>query len=246
MWYLEWLLVPLALFMCLQYGLGPIMVYRNQRMPDRYSFSLLEGEGFLSDRGLAFSSLHYQVQQQGFRYAGSSELKLSHSVIYFSVYYSERRKLCCSLMAAHATHCEPLTSVEFTQMYSDGTLLNVNNTAVFGVYPEWEKKVAYRFPHVSDLVELLDVAERIIKTRNSKAEPVAMVDGKEFEAVESHLNEELDRLIKLGWVSSRLFGGERRLTMKGAVLMTWKMCWPIKFILNQRDVRRSMKVLKNL
>ena len=243
--YIAWLLVPLALLVSLQYLLGPIMVYINQKIPGRYRFDLMDSEEFLSARGPVFQLLHDQIQEQGFRYVGSSELRMSHSVIYFSIYYSYSRKLACTLMTAHADHDNPVTQIEFTQMYSDGTLLNVNNNAVFGVYPEWDIKEAYRFPHVNDVSELLEMTEKIIRIRKPKAEALAMVEGKEFETIENHLNDEMDRLVRLGWVSSRSHDNEHKLTLKGAVLMTWKMCWPIKFILNKFDARRSVNVLKN-
>ncbi len=242
--YINWVLVPLGIFLASQFLLGPVLVYLNQKLPARYKFTLLASEPFLKERGDVFRELHAQIQDAGFRYVGSSELNMSHSSLYFSIYYSEERKLTCTLMTAHAAHQGPVTQIEFTQMYEDGTLFGVNNNGVFGVYPKWDVKEGYRFPHINDCSELLSITEKLIGQYKSNCVPKPLVSGHEFQTIEDHLNEEVQHLIDTGWVSPTPFEGEYRLTIKGAILMTWKMCWPIKGIINRMDVNRSIAALK--
>lgn len=240
---LKWIVGVLVLYLAVQYVLGPIMVYRNQRFPKRYKFDLLNPNEFLSARDGVFKSLHEEILSNKFRYIGSAEMLQSHSSLYFSIYYSDEKKITCTLITAKAAHNPATTQIEFTQMYDDGTLLSVNNNSVIGVYPKWKIKESFRFPDVNDFTELLVIAEKIISIKKKQQTPISMVEGKEFETIEKHLNEEHDRLINLGWVSSKPDGNKYRLTPKGAVLMTWKMCWPIKSIIGAIGSYKSKKTL---
>lgn len=241
--YINWVFVPLCIFLGYQYLLGPILVYFNQKIPVQYKFDILDSESFLNERGIIFKDLHNKIISHSFRYIGSSALRMSHSAVYFSVYYSEERKLTCILMTAHATNSTPFTQIEFTQMYTDGTFFGVSNNGIFGAYPKWELKDGYRFPHINDFDALLAVTEKLINRYKSKCTAKPMVNGKEFATIEDHLNDELKHLIDTGWVSPNSDGHEHRLTLKGALLMTWKMCWPIKSLINNSDIKRSIDAL---
>ncbi|MCP4401511.1 MAG: hypothetical protein GY801_29965 [bacterium] len=243
--YINWLIYPLLIFFGAQYLLGPIMVYFNQKLPIKYRFNILDSETFLKERGSMFRALHEQILSSGFRYVDSSELKMSHSALYFSIYYSEELKLTCTLMTAHATHNAPFTQIEFTQIYDNGTLFGVNNNAVFGAYPKWSIKDGYRFPSINDFNKLLIITHKLISRYKSDCSPVALEPGSEFQTIENHLNDEVQHLIKIGWVSPKQHGQSYHLTIKGAVIMTWKMCWPIKGFLNNADVKRSETALRN-
>jgi len=243
--FLNWVLGLAAVFIVSQYLLGPTMVYFSQKLPDKYRFKLIDPSSFLSERGDIFNKLHEQILANEFRYVGSSELQMSNSSIYFSIYYSEERTLTCTLMTAHAAHHNAMTQIEFTQLYTDGSALNVNNNAIFSAYPDWDTKECYRFPDINDFNSLLGAMDKIIKALKSDSAPLEIRQGKEFEVIESHLNYELERLIDIGWVSPVTVNGEHRFTVLGALLMTWKMCWPIRVLINKVDVNRSREVLES-
>jgi len=240
---LKWIVGILIIYLSVQYVVGPVMVYINQRLPKKYKFDLLDSVTFLSERDEVFRSLHEEIINNEFRYIGSAEILQSHSSMYFSIYYSDEKKITSTLITAEVAHNSTTTQIEFTQIYDDGTLLSVNNNSVIGVYPEWKIKEAYRFSNVNDFTELLAIADKIIRIRKRHQIAVPMVEGKEFETIEQHLNKELERLVHLGWVSSKPTENGFKLTPKGAVLMTWKMCWPIKSIISAIGMYRSKKVL---
>lgn len=243
--YINWLIYPLLIFFSVQYLLGPIMVYINQKLPIKYRFKILDRETFLKERGSMFGALHEQILGSGFRYVGSSELNMSHSALYFSIYYSEDLRLTCTLMTAHAAHNAPFTQIEFTQIYEDGTLFGVNNNGIFGAYPKWSIKDGYRFPSVNDFNRLLSITHKLISRYKRDCFPIALEPGSEFQTIENHLNDEVQHLIEIGWVSPKQHGESYHLSIKGAVLMTWKMCWPIKVFINKADVKRSEAALRN-
>lgn len=243
---LKWIIGIVAVYLAIQYVVGPVLVYLNQRIPTRYKFELLDPQAFLSGRSEAFQSLHREILQSGFRYVGSAEMLQSHSALYLSIYYSAERRLACTLVNAKAADNPVTTQFEFTQMYEDGTLLSVNNNSLIGVYPRWEIKEAVRFAGVSDFVELLALAEKAIAIKKGPRVAASMDEGEEFAIIEKHLNEETQHLIDLGWVSARPVGDAYRLTPRGAILMTWKLCWPVKAILGAIDSYRSRRLLQRV
>lgn len=243
--YINWIIYLLLIFVGIQYFLGPTMVYFNQKLPIKYRFKILDSENFLKERGAIFCNLHEQIISSGFRYVGSSELNMSHSALYFSIYFSEELKLTCTLMTAHAAHNVPITQIEFTQIYANGTLFGVSNNGIFGVYPKWSIKDGYRFPSVNDFNKLLTITYKLISRYKSDCSPIALEPGSEFQTIENHLNDEVQHLIEVGWVSSKQHGNNYHLTIKGAVIMTWKLCWPIKLFINSADVKRSEMALQN-
>jgi hypothetical protein len=241
--FLEWIVkIGLAL-LGIQYALGPILVWWSQKMPEAYRFNKLDSSKFLSERSDTFLNLHKEILSRGFEYVGSSEMKASNSSMYFSIYYNIETKLCCTLSSAHSKPSNT-TQMEFTQLFADGSLININNNPLFHVYPEWDKKKCYRFPNINSFTELLDVSRKLINSYGS-AEKTGFTPGEEFSVIESHLTDELLRLVSLGWVSKKVFNGERRLTVKGAILLTWQLCWPIKKVMSNKDEKLSNRALQN-
>ena len=242
--YIYLAIFALLIFFATQYVLGPIMVYFNQKLPIKYKFKILDRETFLNERGSLFRALHEQALSAGFRYVGSSELNMSHSALHFSIYYSEKFKLTCTLMTAHGTHVAPFTQIEFTQIYEDGTLFWVNNSSVVNAYPKWSIKDGYRFPGINDFTDLLVITHKLISRYKPDRVPRALEPGSEFQTIENHFNHELQHLIEVGWVSPRQHNQSYHLTIKGAIFMTWKMCWPIKWFINKSDMKRSEAALR--
>lgn len=240
---LLWLFIIVSGLVCLPYIVGPILVYRSQKMPTTYKFVPLELQAFLEKRGEIFRQLHDEITANGFSYIGSAELGMSHSAMYFSIFYSADKAITCTLLSAEARNIGTSTQIEFTQMYTDGTLLSVNNNVTFGVFPEWKIKQCFRFPHINNFSQLLEIAERLMHKYKVGIPVKPMPTGEEFAIIEAHLNEEMHQLIERGWVSAQASADGRQLTLKGAILMTWKMCWPLKQIIDKNDIARSMKAL---
>ncbi len=227
-----------------QFIIGPIMVFISQRMPDAYRFKILDSDNFLTDRTNTFKNLHDTIISQGFEYIGSSEINQSHSNMYFSIYNNYESKLACTLSTAHSA-AQETTQIEFTQMYSNGSVVNINNNPIFDVYPNNSLKSCFRFPQINDFNQLLNIAHKLISAHKTGAEKISFDKSHEFSTIESHLTDELNLLISKGWVSSNISNNERRLTIKGAILMTWQLCWPVKNLLNNRDISLSEKALEN-
>ena len=229
----------------LQYSAGPVLVYFNQKFPREFKFKLLDPEAFLRDRSDLFRELHNTILKNNFDYIGSSELAQNNAIMYFSIYNDYDLKLSCTLSSAHS---KPMKSIqiEFTQMYKDESVMNISNNPIFEVYPKNDKKLCFRFPHINDFDQLLHTAKILTSAIGSKKTPVSFERGCEFATIESLLTKELDFLVSKGFISSKIENEERRLTPKGAILMTWKLCWPVKLLFNYKDINFSKKALESV
>ena len=138
------------------------------------------------------------------------------------------------------------THIEFTQMYKNGTVLNVSNASMINVYPKSRMRLSFRLPSVKNVAQLLSLANKLIDANKQDEEKITFARGREFETVEDYLNRELNQLVKAGWVQSTVVEGNRRLTIKGALLMTWKMLWPVKQIINRIDISESSRAIDRL
>jgi hypothetical protein len=242
--WLEWILKIALLLIGMQYVAGPVVVWWTQKLPERYKFVRLDSEEFLTQRSNTFLRLHRELVAGSFGYIGSSELKMSLATMYFSIYYNPQTKLCCTLSSAHSKPAST-TQIEFTQLFDDGSVVNVSNNPLFDIYPAWDRKIVYRFPNTNDFGELLSAANKLIE-KETKSVKVGLKQGSEFETIENYLTQEMMRLISMGLVSGKAVGGERHLTLKGAIIFTWKLCWPVKSILSSLDEKRSIRALQGI
>lgn len=241
--FIEWVIKIALVFLAIQYLLGPVVVWWSQKLPEAYRFEKLDAEKFLSERSGTFLSLHREILDSGFNYIGSSELLMSQATTYFSIYYNPETTLCCTLSSVHSKPATT-TQIEFTQLFADGAAVNVNNNPIFDVNPRWDKKIVYRFPNINNFPELLNAANRLVgKYGNSKK--TGLPPGEEFQTIERYLMRELMRLVSRGWVSENVVNGQRRLTVMGAIVFTWKLCWPVKAVLSAMDESRSRQALQS-
>lgn len=224
----------ILILLVLPYVVGPILVFFTQKFPNKYNFKILDTDDFLSERSDTFCVLHEEIQKYGFEYLGSSELIQSNSSMYFSFYNNCDLKLACTLSTAHSKPVNS-TQIEFTQMYEDGWVLNVNNNSLISVFPPNKRKLSYRFPEINDIEQLLDATKRLVDKNDTRKKRVNFEPGAEISTIEAYLDEEVQTLIAMGWVSKEAQNSEHNPTIRGAALMTWKLCWPVKKILERKE-----------
>jgi len=239
-----WIIKAFVLILGIQYLFGPIVVWWIQRLPDKYRFELIDSKKFLSERIPTFIALHEEIQDGEFEYIGASELTMGNTSMHFSIYNNFDKKIVCTLVTACSIPVNT-THIEFTQIYENGSVLNVSNSSIINVFPRSDMRLSFRFPQISHFDQLLTYAEKLIDSNKQNEHRITFLKGKEFEAVESYLNRELNELIERGWVQSKVVAGNRRLTIKGALLMTWKLVWPIKQISNRSDIAYSMRAISD-
>ena len=235
------IVIPIALFNVI----SPLIIFRAQKLPARVQFSAVDENGFLRARSERFNDLDTQMRGLGFNYIGSSMLPDTHNIAYFSLYSNEVDGT-TGMLITMENKLGSFTYAEFSQLYSDGTMLDVSNASVVSAYPRMPLKIAARFPNINDLDQLYAILSRIRASANNTAAPVGSEPEIGFSKVEEFIARESDDLVRLGYLKSDIDAeGKRRLTLKGAFLITWRSIFPGRRIFDALDRSHSRKILKN-
>lgn len=243
---LQALLIALGLLLApvlLMNLLGPLVVWRSQTLPGRVRFEPIEPETFFAERDDEFRGHDQAMRALGFVFLGASHLTDDKTDTWFAL-YAHPGDQACAMVVSLVNPLKRATYVEFTQLYDDGSVLNVNDGPVPSPYPRWHRKLVARFSDVHAPGELHARFRRIRAGIANSSPPVTLAPDRAFEAVARHLAEESDHLVARGYCQPALGpDGRRALTPKGACLLTWRSIFPGKRLLEARDRREAASLL---
>lgn len=136
------------------------------------------------------------------------------------------------------------SSIEFTQLFADGTGLDVNSNPMVRMFPRNARKPGYRFPAMSTL----ELHAAFVKLRagllQSKS-PVLSLDTQDpVAALSRRLDEETARLIDRGYFHRAVEEGMHRLTVKGALSFTVKLTSPWSEMINLAERAKAHRALE--
>jgi hypothetical protein len=132
---------------------------------------------------------------------------------------------------------------EFSQLFGDGTSLNVNNSVVSLTWRFPEKKF-YRFPWQTDLKRLFELHQFIRKQKLADKTGLPVVPGKELQTVSDFIAKEGLSLISSGAYQIGKDPDQLVLTWAGAVNAVWANAFPGKQLFAQQELGQSRLIEK--
>lgn len=235
------IIVPIALLNLL----GPIFIKKVQRLPARIRFTGHDENEFLLSRDDEFIKLDSEIKSLGFDYIGSSFMKDTNTETNLSLYTNET-DLTCAVLVSIVSRVKTITYVEFSQLYEDGSMLDIFNASQVSPFPNMDLKIALRYPDIKSPQELYSVFLRIRNYLKNTARPMAYGKSKGFKHVEDFMARESDELVKRGYCFNEIdTEGKRPLTWKGAYLLTWRSVFPGSRIRDLIDRSYASKMLRN-
>lgn len=223
--------------------LGPLLIWRTQKLPARIRFRPHAETGFLANRDDGYRQLDAQIRALGFGYLGSSYMRDTQTEASFSL-YTHASDQSCAMVVTMVSKIRTITYVEFTQVYADGSLLSASNVDMPSSYPRTALKMAVRFGEVADPREL-HARFRSLRAglRNSaRAVPYSADEG--FRMVEDFMDHESDLLVEMGYCHPQVDAeGRRALTLKGAYLLSWRSIFPGKGLKRWLDRQHAARML---
>ncbi len=233
--------IPIALLNLL----GPIFVKRVQKLPARIRFTEHDEKEFLGSRDVEFNQLDSEIKVIGFEYAGSSFIKDTNTETNFSLYTNET-DMTCAMVVSIVSNVKSITYVEFSQLYEDGSMLDIFNATQVSPYPDMDLKIALRYPDIKSPKALYEVFLRIRNFMKNTARPMVYDKSKGFKYVEEFMARESDELVKKGYCNNEIDAdGKRSLTWKGAYLLTWQSVFPGNRIRDLIDRSNASRILRN-
>lgn len=225
--------------------LGPLLIKKTQKLPARVKFKEHNELEFQSNRKDDFNILDESVRNLDFEYVGSSFMEDSHTKTNFSL-YSNENELTCAMVVSMVSNVKSITYVEFSQAYSDGSMLDVSNADQVSPFPKTHFKLAVRYPKIHDSEELYGVFKKLKKSLKNTSVPIAYDKETGFRMVEDYMAMESDDLVSKGYCNEDIDEeGKRSLTLKGAYLITWKSVFPGNKFMNWSNASHARKLLKN-
>ncbi len=169
----------------------------------------------------------------------------SHTQTNFSL-YSNRTELTCAMVVSMVSNVKSMTYVEFSQAYSDGSMLDISNADQVNPYPKTAIKIAVRYPEINDPEELFKVFQKLKHSLKNTSNPVPYDEATGFKMVEDYMAMESDDLVSKGYCNEKVDEeGKRSLTLKGAYLITWKSVFPGNKFMNWSNASYARRLLKN-
>ena len=233
------LLLAYWLFMHL---LGPVLVKRSERLPMAYQFERLDDARFFADRSETFIMLDLDARNLGLQYVGSSVLKNTNANSYFSLYTGASPVVSLMLVTLESPLGD-FTYAEFSRLLDNGGSVEISNAPISPLFPENPIKRQLRYPEINHLGTLHDAALKLMAGLQGPAQPVSLSVGAEFQQVTEILNDEIQRMVQLGYYQSQAVDGFYPISLKGAILFSWKSLWPWQQLRQGWDVYCSRRLL---
>jgi hypothetical protein len=120
--------------------------------------------------------------------------------------------------------------------FADGRTMFTTNTKTGSAFPRDPSHDALRLPAITDPTKLWHIHQRRVEKRGSAVRPT--VDSDLIGYAKRELEEGQQRWITIGYYR-RMSNGGVRPTMRGALLMVWRLLPPWKQINDWRDARAA-------
>jgi len=228
----------LGLYFAFMHLVAPLFVLRQHGVPCEYRFAPHDLAATLADGTDAFRATCKALAALGFAPATASRVDMSNASNTFMLLRRPGDPCIASVMLLRNAFGTQVV-VDFTQPYRDGSCLSLSNNPYPPVFPRLPIKVAYQLDGTFPLWELHERFRRV-RERCGLQEPVTVPEGGELACLDQFMNAEAAALRARGLYADGCDKGYRRLTFKGAYVLSWKLLWPWKPLFLWRARRRAL------
>ncbi len=229
-------------FLVLQHVLGPVLVWRAERIPAAYDLQPIDIQSVMAELDQNGKLSVEQLVALGFVPVLASQIVKSHSRTSFLMFRHPTDPAAANLTTA-ANAALRVSYVEFTQVFTGNTMLDVNTSAMPSAFPAFPGKHVWRFPGM----QVPELHTAFVKLRARHERTNSPLPSLSTEApladLSRRLDEETAKLMDAGYLVRRVENGAHRLTPKGAILFTWKFVWPWKPLRNKLQLAAARRAL---
>jgi hypothetical protein len=241
------ILLLFVAFVLVPMFLGPFMVKFTHWVAARANITLISPEMLDPDVRTFIDNAKVEFEALGFQFAGYMTLTdyMPQMTGYFGLFTQQIQKI--SGMAAVLRHAAGKTVryCEFANKYSNGRLIDVNNSPMMGAYIN-PKKSVYRYPRTNSIKQLYEINNWVTSHDRETTNLEGLVKGRELEMVCDAFNDEIRLQAKYGYFFLDENNSKYRFTWKGAFIMTEKQTFPVKTILEYLDLQSARKAIAGM
>lgn len=228
--FLTFAAIAVGLFVA-YYCIGPILVYRQNRMPAFPSFFPLTDAEFdqqvsddLARRSEALRMLGFEpvANLQSINPATHTYTRIFHNHI-----TSERANITEIRAYREGTTTPTVSSgyIEFTTTYFDAPEVNTNNVKLPGVFKRLPDKQIFSVPTVEEPADLYKVHQTLTRRTPGTIKPPPAA-SQIADEIQREFYIAYEKQAEAGYIWLDAAESVYRPTAKGAVLMTWRILWP--------------------
>lgn len=133
-----------------------------------------------------------------------------------------------------------------TTKLDDGQRYVTSNTQVRGIFRNPQGQHGLFLPQIRDNSQLYKIHRAWLAKAAPAGQRILPAKGREVDAIAEEMTGNLDRQVELGFFYIDRVSDSYRPTWKGAVLMTWKVCWPVKQIRKVYRARKDKEIVHSL
>ncbi len=238
----DFLLPLIVIFIVTPMVIGPFVVKFTHWISARVVIEPILPEALTDKTKTFIDQSKAELDALGFQFAGYLRMAgyMPKMTCYFGLFRHDAGK--SAAMAAVIEHASGrrLEYCEFSTTYSNGRIIDVNNSPEIGGY-DIPDKVMYRYPNVPSIRKLFEINQWVTTRDTKKSVPVGLAAGREADMVAQALEKEAAIQAKRGFYVLDESRTRYRLTWKGAFMMTERQVFPFKQIITFNDRRAAKK-----
>lgn len=210
----------------------------SEQVPRRVAESIAETVPELADLGFACRG-HFH-----------SEGKTSHGASYVSLFENPEARRTAQLFTVFVAvglirHVS--TVLSFRSEFGDGTSLATGNSRVGETFPPVRvRKGTISFPWITDPEDLYEIHRASVARYAADGIPIRPEIPDPAEFLRASTRRDVAKFAEVGYMCRDEERRVYRYTWKGAILMTWKLTWPIKPIRQMLRRRKARRILREL
>ncbi len=244
---LDFLLPLIAIFIVAPMVVGPFLVKFTHWIAARAVIKTILPEALDEKTQTFIDQSKIELEALGFQFAGYQHMTdyMPKMTCYFGLFRHDNSKSAAMAAVIEHTSGRRLQYCEFSTTYSNGRIMDVNNSPEIGGY-NIPDKVIYRYPKISSLRKLHEINQWVTARDPKKSVPVGLVADREAEMVAEALDREAAIQEKNGFYVLNENRSRYRLTWKGAFIMTERQVFPFKQILSYFDRQAAKKAIAGM
>ena len=235
-------------FLVLPFVVGPVLVYFKQEMPARPEFYPLTDADIEAATAPEFVRRSNAMQALGFEQAANLQWITSGTRTFTRLFYRQETQELASVTEITAYIKGQITPpvrvhyMEFTTEYIDEVEINTSNSTSLSVLRKSPQKQIHYMPALSDAALLYRVHRHITAGVRGEVKPLPPLN-----LIEQQIQIDCIKTYKRQAEAGYMYLDEQRSTYrptaKGAIIMTWKLTWPIGAVRKWHTRRNARRLL---
>lgn len=224
--------------------LGPFVIKFTHWVSGNFSIKTVPAESLDHEVRIFFEQARIEFESIKFEFVGYMTLSdyMPNVSTCFALFMDQQSKTSAMAAVIRQKTGKTLPYYEFTSKYSNGRVINVNNSPMLGSYRNPDKST-YRYPKVKAIKNLYDIHRWITGHDKKATDPVGYDKDRAAEVLTEALINEVKLQQQFGYYSFYRDKARFLFTWKGAFIMTEKNVFPVKNILNRLDLMSAQKAI---